>query len=56
MQKISPCLWFDNQAEQAAKFYVGVFKNSKIGKITYYEKESAEKIGRTPGSVMIRLR
>jgi predicted 3-demethylubiquinone-9 3-methyltransferase (glyoxalase superfamily) len=52
MQKISPFLWFDNQAEEAAKFYTSVFKNSKIGKTTYYEKESAQKIGRTPESVM----
>jgi len=52
MQKISPFLWFDNQAEQAAKFYVSIFNNSKIGKTTYYEKESANKIGREPGSVM----
>ena len=52
MQRISPFLWFDNQAEQAAEFYVSIFKNSKILKTTYYEKESAEKIGRTPGSVM----
>src|SRR5256886_13946333 len=52
MQKISPFLWFDNQAEQAAKFYVSIFKNSKIGKTTYYEKEAAETIGRPPGSVM----
>ena len=29
-QKIAPCLWFDSQAEEAAKFYVGIFKNSKI--------------------------
>jgi predicted 3-demethylubiquinone-9 3-methyltransferase (glyoxalase superfamily) len=29
-QRITPCLWFDNQAEEAAKFYVSVFKNSKI--------------------------
>ena len=50
--KISPFLWFDSQAEEAAKFYVSIFKNSKILKTTYYEKESAEKIGRTPGSVM----
>jgi predicted 3-demethylubiquinone-9 3-methyltransferase (glyoxalase superfamily) len=49
---ISPFLWFDTQAEDAAKFYTSVFKNSKIGKTTYYEKESAQKIGRTPGSVM----
>lgn len=30
MQKIAPCLWFDNQAEQAAKFYTSIFKHSKI--------------------------
>ena len=36
MQKISPFLWFDNQAEEAAKFYTSVFKNSKIGKMTRY--------------------
>ena len=33
-QKITPFLWFDNQAEEAAKFYTSVFKNSKMGKIT----------------------
>ena len=33
-QKITPCLWFDTQAEEAAKFYASVFKNSKIGKIS----------------------
>ena len=38
MQKIAPCLWFDTQAEQAAKFYVSIFKNSKILKTTYYTK------------------
>jgi predicted 3-demethylubiquinone-9 3-methyltransferase (glyoxalase superfamily) len=52
MQKISPFLWFDSQAQEAAEFYVSIFKNSKIGKITHYEKESAEKTGRPPGSVM----
>jgi len=36
MQKISSCLWFDTQAEEAAKFYVSVFKNSKLGDITHY--------------------
>jgi predicted 3-demethylubiquinone-9 3-methyltransferase (glyoxalase superfamily) len=34
MKKINPFLWFDSEAEQAAKFYVSIFKNSKIGKIT----------------------
>ena len=32
MQKITPCLWFDNQAEEAAKFYASIFKNSKTRK------------------------
>jgi predicted 3-demethylubiquinone-9 3-methyltransferase (glyoxalase superfamily) len=36
MRKISPFLWFDNQAEEAARFYVSVFKNSKIGRIARY--------------------
>jgi len=36
MQKITPFLWFDNQAEEAMRFYTSVFKNSKAGKITYY--------------------
>src|SRR5947207_12288365 len=52
MKKINPFLWFDSEAEQAAKFYVGIFKNSKIGKIARYPKEAAEKIGQPPGSVM----
>src|SRR5438034_8667012 len=52
MKKINPFLWFDSEAEQAAKFYVGIFKNSKIGKIAGYLKEAAQKIGRPPGSVM----
>src|SRR6266404_2351398 len=52
MQKINPFLWFDDQAEEAAKFYTSVFKNSKIDKITRYPKEAAEKIGRKPDSVM----
>lgn len=36
MQKISPCLWFDNNAEEAVKFYTSIFKNSKINQVTYY--------------------
>ena len=46
MQKINPFLWFDSQAEEAAKFYTSVFKSSKIGKITHYPEEAAKKIGR----------
>ena len=36
MQKITPFLWFDNQAEEAMKFYTSIFKNSKIGRVTHY--------------------
>jgi len=39
MKKINPFLWFDSEAEQAAKFYVGIFKNSKVGKITHYGED-----------------
>src|SRR6476646_7739856 len=46
MQKITPMLWFDNQAEQAANFYVSVFKNSKVKQITHYTgDEFSEKKG-----------
>jgi predicted 3-demethylubiquinone-9 3-methyltransferase (glyoxalase superfamily) len=51
-QKISPCLWFDTQAEDAAKFYVSVFKNSKMGKLSRYVKEGQEIHGKEAGSVM----
>ncbi len=49
MQGITPFLWFDNQAEEAAKFYVSVFKNSKIKEKTYYTGE--EPVGQK-GSIM----
>ncbi len=39
MKKINPFLWFDSEAEEAAKFYVGILKNSKIGKITRYGED-----------------
>ena len=52
MQKITSFLWFDNQAEEAAKFYTSIFKNSEIGKIARYPNDAAERIGRTPGAVM----
>ena len=51
-QTITPCLWFDNQAEQAAAFYAGIFRNSRIGRITRYGKEGFEIHGRPEGSVM----
>lgn len=50
--KITPCLWFDDQAEEAAKFYTAIFKNSRIGKITRYGKEGFEIHGRPEGSVL----
>ena len=52
IQKITPCLWFDNQAEEAAKFYASIFKNSKIGNMTRYGEAGAKVSGRPKGSVM----
>jgi predicted 3-demethylubiquinone-9 3-methyltransferase (glyoxalase superfamily) len=52
MQKINPCLWFDDKAEEAARFYVSIFKNSKLGNITRYGESGAEVSGRPTGSVM----
>ncbi len=51
-QKITPFLWFDDKAEEAAKFYTSIFKNSKIGKTTRYDEEAGEATGRPTGSVM----
>jgi predicted 3-demethylubiquinone-9 3-methyltransferase (glyoxalase superfamily) len=52
IQRISPCLWFDNQAEEAARFYTGIFPNSRIGDVSRYGKAGQEIHGRQPGSVM----
>ena len=52
MQKITPCLWFDDKAEEAAKFYASIFKNSKIGDISRYGKEGYEFHGKEDGTVM----
>jgi predicted 3-demethylubiquinone-9 3-methyltransferase (glyoxalase superfamily) len=52
MQKITPFLWFDDQAEEAAKFYTSIFKNSKVGKITRYGESGEKAAGRPTGSVM----
>jgi predicted 3-demethylubiquinone-9 3-methyltransferase (glyoxalase superfamily) len=51
--KITPCLWFDDQAEEAAKFYTGIFKNSKITDVSRYGEAGQEIHGRPPGSVMV---
>jgi predicted 3-demethylubiquinone-9 3-methyltransferase (glyoxalase superfamily) len=53
MQKITPFLWFDNKAEEAAKFYVSIFKNSRIGNISRYGDAGAEVSGRPKGTVMV---
>jgi predicted 3-demethylubiquinone-9 3-methyltransferase (glyoxalase superfamily) len=52
MQKISTCLWFDNQAEEAVNFYTSVFKNSKIESTTHYDENSAKASGMPEGSVL----
>jgi predicted 3-demethylubiquinone-9 3-methyltransferase (glyoxalase superfamily) len=52
MQKLTPCLWFDDKAEGAANFYVSIFKNSKLGPITRYGEAGAQASGRPKGSVM----
>jgi predicted 3-demethylubiquinone-9 3-methyltransferase (glyoxalase superfamily) len=52
MQKISPCLWFDDNAEEAVKFYLSIFKNSKVGNVTRYGKEGYEIHKKKEGSVM----
>ena len=51
---ITPCIWLDDQAEEAAKFYVSVFPGSKINDTTYYPKsEEGEKVsGKPAGSVL----
>ena len=52
-QKISPCLWFDTQAEDAANFYISVFKNGRIKQVSRYGKAGREVHGKEPGSVMV---
>ncbi|MEX2174370.1 MAG: VOC family protein [Pirellulaceae bacterium] len=52
MQRISPCLWFDAQAEEAVAFYTAIFKNSKIVNVARYGEAGREFHGKAPGSVM----
>jgi len=52
MQRITSCLWFDKQAEEAAKYYTSIFKNSRIGKISHYGNEGQEVHGMAPGTVL----
>jgi predicted 3-demethylubiquinone-9 3-methyltransferase (glyoxalase superfamily) len=52
MQKITPNLWFDTQAEEAAQFYTSLFKDSQVGHVARYDKAAAEASGRPEGSAM----
>lgn len=52
VRKISPCLWFDGLGEEAAKFYVSIFKNARMGAITRFGKEGFDIHGRPEGSAM----
>ena len=52
LQKITPFLWFDHQAEEAAKFYVSIFPNSRISAVARYAEAGKDVHGRQPGSVM----
>jgi predicted 3-demethylubiquinone-9 3-methyltransferase (glyoxalase superfamily) len=52
MQKITPFLWFDHQAEEAVKFYTSIFKKSKVGRVLRYDEQAAKAAGRPVGSVL----
>ena len=52
IQRITPCLWFDNQAEQAANFYISLFSNSKVTKVSRYSEVGKEIHKMKPGTVM----
>lgn len=55
MQKITPHLWYDSQAEDAAKLYVSFFSDSKILRVDRYGGQAAKASGKEPGSVMTVL-
>ncbi len=52
MKRFTTCLWFDGNGEEAAKFYISIFKNSKITGVTHFSKAAAEASGQPQGSVM----
>jgi len=52
-QKLSTCLWFDTQAEEAANFYLSVFKSGKINAVNRYGKAGRDVHGKEAGSVMV---
>jgi predicted 3-demethylubiquinone-9 3-methyltransferase (glyoxalase superfamily) len=51
--KITPCLWFDSEAESAAQLYTAIFPNSWIKQVSRYTEAGRDKHGREPGSVMV---
>ena len=51
-QRIGVCLWFDDHAEEAVKFYTSIFKNARTGDVLRYDEESAKASGRPVGSVL----
>jgi predicted 3-demethylubiquinone-9 3-methyltransferase (glyoxalase superfamily) len=52
MQKITPCLWFDTKAEEAARYYAGIFKDSRITEISHYTEAGKATHGQPPGRVL----
>lgn len=52
LQRITPCLWFDRQAEEAAQLYTGIFPNSRIGTVTHFTEAGFEHHGMPAGTVM----
>ncbi len=52
MQKINPCLWYNNNAEEAVNFYISIFNNSKVGRIARHNQATAEASGLSEGSAL----
>ena len=52
-QKITPCLWFDGNAEEAAAFYTSLFKDSEVGSTSKYDEAASEVSGQPKGSTMV---
>ena len=53
VQRLTSCLWFDGNAEAAARFYVSVFRNAKLGRISHYPKEGQEVHEQPEGRVLV---
>jgi predicted 3-demethylubiquinone-9 3-methyltransferase (glyoxalase superfamily) len=53
IQKVTPCLWFDDQAEEAVEFYTAIFRNSKIVNVARYGEVGHEVHGKPAGTVMV---